>query len=133
MGLIWLDLYFVIKYFSYYIDFQRSFMVKKLQKTDILFASTLLLGLFLHIFFIFSVPFSDDESFYSLVPFRILNGDSLVRYEWHLTQFSALFAYLPVYIWNAIKGSTEGVVLFMRCVYLLIHTAAAVVVYRFFR
>ncbi len=108
-------------------------MVKKLQKTDILFASTLLLGLFLHIFFIFSVPFSDDESFYSLVPFRILNGDSLVRYEWHLTQFSALFAYLPVYIWNAIKDSTEGIVLFMRCVYLLIHTAAAVVVYRYFR
>ena len=108
-------------------------MLKKLHKTDALFASALLLGLLFHIFFIFIVPFSDDESFYSLVSFRILNGDSLIQDEWHLTQFSALFAYLPVYIWNAIKGSTEGIIIFMRCVYLLIHTTTAIVVYRFFR
>lgn len=108
-------------------------MIKKLKKTDVIFILTLAVGFLIHVFFLFSAPFSDDESFYSLVPFRILNGDSLVRHEWHLTQFSSLFAYLPVYIWTAIKGSADGIIFFMRCVYLAIHTATAVVVYRFFR
>lgn len=108
-------------------------MIKKLQKTDCLFVTALALGLLIHLLFIREVPFSDDESFYALIPFRLINGESLIRNEWHLTQFSSLFAFIPVYIWTAIKGSADGIIIFLRCVYLLIHTTIAVVTYRFFR
>ena len=108
-------------------------MIKKLKKTDILFIISLLSILLIHVFFLFVIPFSDDESYYPTVPLRLINGDSLVQHEWHLTQFSSLFQYLPVYIWTAVKGSLDGVFIFLRSIYLLIHTATAVVVYRFFR
>lgn len=107
--------------------------MKKIKSTDFLFVVSLLLVSLIHIFFLFVVPFSQDESFYVSIPLRLVNGDSLVQHEWHLTQFSSLFSWLPVYIWTAIKGSTEGVFIFLRCVYLLIHTTIAVVIYRFFR
>lgn len=89
--------------------------------------------LLLHIFFLFAVPFSDDESHYATVPFRLIMGDSLVQHEWHLTQFASLFTYLPVRIWTAFKGSADGIFIFLRCVYLAIHTSVAVLVYGFFR
>lgn len=109
------------------------FMMKKVKNTDILFIVVLSVGFLMHIYFAFSAPFFDDESFYSVVPFRLVNGDSLVQHEWHLTQFSSLFAYLPVYVWTVIKGSADGIFAFMRITYLVIHTAIAVVIYRFFR
>jgi hypothetical protein len=108
-------------------------MVRKVKHTDVLFVITLLLCLLLHFFFVFLVPYSEDESFYVTIPFRILNGDSLVQQEWHLTQFSSLFTVLPVYIWTAIKGSVDGIFIFLRCLFLLFHTTLAITIYRFFR
>ena len=108
-------------------------MIKKLKKTDLLFAIMMFAVLLLHIFFLFVVPFSDDESHYATVPFRLIMGDSLVQHEWHLTQFASLFTYLPVRIWTAFKGSADGIFIFLRCVYLAIHTSVAVLVYGFFR
>ena len=109
------------------------FIMKKLKNTNLLFAVALTMGLLLHIVFVFILTVSNDESFYAVVPFRLINGDSLIQHEWHLTQFSSLFAYLPVYIWTAIKGSTEGMFVFLRCVYLFIHTIIAVGIYVFFK
>ncbi len=108
-------------------------MIKQLKNTDFLFITALLSVLLLHIFFVFVIPFSDDESYYVTVPLRLMNGDSLVQHEWHLTQFSTLFSYIPVYIWMTIKGSADGIFVFLRCTYLLIHTAIAVIIYGFFR
>ena len=107
--------------------------MKKTKNTNLLFFIALSVGLLIHLMFLFVIPFSDDESHYVTVPFRMINGDSLVQHEWHLTQFAALFSYLPVRIWTAIKGSTEGIFVFLRCVYLALHTSVAVVIYRFFR
>lgn len=74
-----------------------------------------------------------DESFYPTIPLRLINGESLVGDEWHLTQFSSLFLYIPVRFWLAVKGSTEGIVLFLRFFYLAIHTTVSVGIYTFFR
>ncbi len=108
-------------------------MVKKLQKTDFLFVAVLIVGLLIHIYFLLLVPHSCDEAFYITIPFRLTNGDSLIKYEWHLTQFSSLFSYLPVAVWTAIKGSADSIFLFLRCVYLFIHTSITVFIYGFFR
>lgn len=108
-------------------------MMKKLKSTDFLFVIAMALVMMLHIHYISIIPFADDESFYAVVPFRLINGDSLVQHEWHLSQFSSIFSYLPVYIWTAIKGSTESIILFLRYTYLIIHTVTAVAIYAFFR
>ncbi len=108
-------------------------MIKKLKNTDVLFVISLLLVLLIHLFFLFIIPFFHDESHYATVPFRVLNGDSLIQHEWHLTQFASLFSFLPVSICTAIKGSADGIFIFLRCVYLSIHTTIAVLIYRFFR
>lgn len=105
----------------------------KLKKTDFFFIISLATILLMHIFLVFIVPYLDDESFYSLVPFRLMSGDSLVQNEWHLSQFSSLFSFIPVCIWTLFKGSAEGIILFMRIIYLLIHTTLAVIIYMFFR
>lgn len=108
-------------------------MVKKVKHTDLLFVIALLLCLLIHSLFVFLVPYSEDESFYVTIPFRLLNGDSLVQQEWHLSQFSSLFTIIPVYIWTAIKGSVDGIFIFLRCLFLFMHTTLAITIYRFFK
>lgn len=108
-------------------------MMKKPNKIDFIFGVALSFGLLLHIYFLFVSPFSYDESFYATIPFRLVSGDSLIQHDWHLTQFSSLFSYLPVYIWIAIKGSADSIFIFLRCVYLFIHSTMAIGIYAFFR
>ena len=98
-----------------------------------MFAGALLIGLILHILIIRVPNFYEDETFYATIPLRVLNGESLIQHEWHLSQFSSLFLYLPVRFWVMLKGSTEGIVLFLRCLYLSIHTVTAVGIYAYFR
>lgn len=108
-------------------------MTKNAKRNDLTFFILLSGVLLVHTLYVFIHPFYYDESYYLTVPLRLLSGDSLMQHEWHLTEFSSLFTYLPVYIWTAIKGSTEGIFIFARLVYLSLHTAMAVVIYRFFR
>lgn len=93
----------------------------------------MVLVLLIHLACIYSAEHFADESFYPATPLRLINGDSLISDDWHVTQFSSLFLYLPVRFWLAVKGSTEGIILFLRYFYLVIHTAVSVVIYTFFR
>lgn len=108
-------------------------MTKKLTKTDLFFIASLTIGIFALSIYLFIHPYLYDEAFYATIPYRLINGDSLIQHEWHLSQFSSLFSYLPVRIWLALKGSAEGIIVFLRCVYFSIHTAATVLIYLFFR
>lgn len=110
-----------------------SGLKNRLNKTDFVFGIVLVLSLFFLFFFFFGVPYSQDEPFYLTIPFRLMNGDSLVRDEWHLTQFSSLFSFLPTLLWVKLTGSTEGIVLFSRFIYISLQTVITVAVYRFFR
>lgn len=103
------------------------------RKTNNLFLAAMLIGLLFHLLVLFVPHFLFDETFYATIPYRLVQGDSLVRDEWHLSQFSSLFSYLPVRFWVTIKGSADGLIVFLRCLYLALHTGAAVLVYRFFK
>lgn len=107
-------------------------MLKKFCKTDIFFLFSIFAILTIHIMCIFTFPFI-DESFYPITALRLINGDSFISDEWHLTQFSSIFQYLPVLLWVKIKGSTEGMIIFLRAVYILVHTFAVCIIYRIFR
>ena len=55
-----------------------------------------------------------DESFYYIIPYRLMQGDRLFVDEWNLTQLSFVFQYLPFRLFVFLTGGTEGVILFMR-------------------
>lgn len=107
--------------------------MKKPRKTDYVFLAVLVLCLMFHSIFLFAPLDLKDETFYATIPYRLVKGDSLIRDEWHLSQFSSFFSYLPVLFWIKVKGSAEGIVVFLRCVYLSVHTLLAATIYRFFR
>ena len=108
-------------------------MTKKFKRSDYLFAVLLVVGILFLCIFIFTHQNFEDESFYPTVSYRLINGDSLVQHEWNLTQFSSLFSYLPVRLWLTLMGSADGLIVFIRCIYIAIHATASVVIYAFFR
>ena len=108
-------------------------MIKKLNGSDRCFVISLIIGALLISVFLFTYPYLYDEAFYTSIPYRLATGDSLIQDEWHLTQFSSVFSYLPVSIRLALKGSSEGIVVFLRFIYFLIHTSATVAIYKCFR
>ena len=59
-----------------------------------------------------------DESFYLTIPQRLFKGDGLLVDEWHVSQFSSLFQYIPFRIFYLVTGSTQGIVLYSRYVYI---------------
>lgn len=108
-------------------------MSKKITKTDILFLASLVIGaLFLSIF-LFAYPRFFDETFQTSVPFRFAVGDSLLQHEWHLSQFASLFSCFPIRFWLSANGSVDGIFVFLRCLYFVIHIITTVVIYLFFR
>lgn len=76
---------------------------------------------------------SNDEAFYLTIPYRLLQGDALLTEEWHLSQLSGLLLMPAVWIYTALTGGTEGILLFMRCVCVITQTAAAVFLYSRFK
>lgn len=108
-------------------------MIKKIKRTDYMFIISLVAVFFFHLCCILIVNVPRDETFYITIPLRLINGDSLVQHEWHLSQFSSFFSYLPVYFWMKVNHSADGILLFMRFMYFVIHTITAVVIYLFFR
>ncbi len=61
-----------------------------------------------------------DEAYYISVVQRLLNGERLLVDEWHFVQLSSLFVYFPYWLYTRIAGGTEGVILFMRYVYVAV-------------
>lgn len=103
--------------------FQRSF------SWDILAVILFILCLGLSIW---KLPYgmaTPDEGFYLSIPYRLLQGDKLLLHEWHVTQLAALLQLPLLKVWLGVAGSTEGIVLVFRGIYLLCHSIAAIYIY----
>ncbi len=74
-----------------------------------------------------------DESFYVTIPHRLLQGDRLIVDDWHVSQFSSFMQYLPVKLYYEYNGSLEGVILFLRYLYVAFQALTLAVIYPFFR
>ncbi len=59
-----------------------------------------------------------DESFYSAMTQRILSGDRFMVDEWHESQFTSVFLLIPHAVFRALTGGYDGIILYMRYVYL---------------
>lgn len=74
-----------------------------------------------------------DESFYVTIPHRLLQGDRLIIDDWHVSQFSSFMQYLPVKLYYEYHGSLDGVILFLRYLYVVFQALTLAVIYPFFR
>lgn len=72
---------------------------------------------------------SVDEGLYLTIPYRLIKGDALFLHEWHLSQMSGVLTLPVVWLYVTLKGSTEGLVLFMRYVCTAIQCLIAVLMY----
>ncbi len=70
-----------------------------------------------------------DESFYLAVPLRMYKGDALIANEWHLSQLTAFVYYPVVKLFIDITGSVNGLIIFVRYVYAVLHILSAAYIY----
>ena len=66
-----------------------------------------------------------DEALYLTIPYRFLQGDTPLLHEWHVTQLAGLLLLPLLRLRLLITGSTEGILLAFRGIYLLLHGLTA--------
>lgn len=71
----------------------------------------------------------NDEAFYLTVPQRFNMGDALIKDEWHLSQMSGFLLMPFVWLFTTITGSTQGIILAARVLYILFHATVSVLIY----
>ena len=72
---------------------------------------------------------SPDEGFYLTVPYRLFTGDALLIDEFQESQFCAFLQYLPFAAFMKVTGSTDGIILFFRVLYVICQTAVSFFVF----
>ncbi|MBQ6163605.1 MAG: hypothetical protein IJK23_03930 [Clostridia bacterium] len=90
----------------------------RFSKTDLAAAVTFVA---LAVFLVFSAYFSDmvpDEAYYYTLPQRFLQGDGMFAQEWEMSQIHAVFLFLPYLLYTRIAGGTDGIILFMRYLFI---------------
>lgn len=75
----------------------------------------------------------NDESFIISISLRLVRGDSLLTDEWHLSQLSAFLTYSFAKIYVVIVGSTEGIILYFRYLFVLLQVVISTTIYCYFR
>ncbi|MBQ7638068.1 MAG: hypothetical protein IJS90_04115 [Clostridia bacterium] len=63
-----------------------------------------------------------DESFYFTVTQRLFLGEKLIADEWNIAQLVHLLNVIPYYAFTRVTGGTEGIILFMRYVFISVNT-----------
>ncbi len=74
---------------------------------------------------------SADESFYLATPIRLVQGDSLIVQEWHLSQLSSIIIYPIMLVYSKIVNidGGGGIILTFRLIYLFIHSLVTIFLY----
>jgi len=71
----------------------------------------------------------NDEAFYLTIPHRLLQGDALIKDEWHLSQLSGFLIIPFVKLYTLITQSTEGIIFAARISYIFMHLISSVFIY----
>lgn len=71
----------------------------------------------------------NDEAFYLTIPHRLSMGDAMFSDEWHLSLLSGFLTLPFVWLFTAITGSTDGIMMAARIAYLVLHAGASVLIY----
>ena len=76
---------------------------------------------------------STDDAFYLTIPHRLSMGDALFTDEWHVSQMSGLFLLPFVWLFRAVTGSTDGIMLASRYFYVAFHCVTTLLFYALVR
>ena len=74
-----------------------------------------------------------DESYYFAMPYRFLQGDRMLVDEWYPSQFISFLLMPVVKIFLAVKGNTDGILLFFRVLFLFFLSAVYWIIYKYQR
>ena len=105
--------------------------IKRVSKKEFAFAMLFLIML---AFNIWMAPRSSsflalDEAFYIAVPYRMLQGDALLIHEWNMAQMGMFLLKPLLRVYLALMGTTEGILLNFRYIYVFFHSLVALYVY----
>ncbi len=70
-----------------------------------------------------------DESLYVAIPYRILQGDGLFIHEWNLSSLSSFLLMPIIWLYMAIVGTTEGILLNFRYIFVAVQALTALFLY----
>lgn len=104
-----------------------------LRRYDLIFAAVFAV---MTAFLIWKAPYgygSTDESFYLTIPYRLMQGDSLLTEEWHVSQLSGLLLYPIMLLYRLFGGTSEGIILSFRYIYVTVQCVCALAIYLCFR
>lgn len=122
---------FVVVIFRKIVDFVKKQRMRedKYKWQDYLFVALLAFAI-LFSFWKCNYGFGgSDEAFYLTIPHRFLMGDGLLSDEWNLSQLSGLLLMPFVWVYETFTGSTEGIILAARFVYVVFHAGVTAVIY----
>lgn len=109
-----------------FIKEQRS---KENKWQDILFIALMAGGLLFSFWKCFYGFGGNDEAFYLTIPHRLTLGDAFISDEWHLSQLSGFLTLPFTWLYTTITGSTEGIILAARFMYVFFHAAVSIAIY----
>ena len=84
------------------------------------------------IFTLWKCPFgfgSYDDAFYLTIPHRLSMGDVLFADEWHVSQMAGLITTPLVWLYRTVTGSTDGILLAARYIYVVFHALVSLFLY----
>lgn len=108
----------------------KLFSKISLSKTDIVAAATLTLSFVFLLWTALTDSTIPDEAFYITIPMRLINGDGLFTDEWHLSQLSAVILYPLIKLFFTISGGTQGIILYVRLLFVIMQTVTGAIIYR---
>lgn len=91
------------------------------------------IGLGVVLFLVLRAPYgfgTTDECYYLNTAMRLVKGDALLVDEWFIAQLFSFITYPILRIYLLIAGSTEGIILAFRYIYIAAKTLSCVFIYR---
>ncbi len=122
---------FIKKAYSAIANFIREFKAKDKQAVVDLFFMVLMIGAVALSMWKITLGFGgNDEAFYLTVAHRLGLSDTLFADEWHLSQMTGFLLMPLVWLYRVIVGSTQGIMLTFRVLYLIMHALVAMFAYK---
>ena len=103
--------------------------MKKITKRDLFFIFCLLAVLLISRWKVTKGFGNIDESFYLTIPQRILQGDTLLVDEWHVSQLGGILLVPFMALYKAVFPNNEGIILVFRYFYIVVQTAFSIYIY----
>ncbi|MBQ9880845.1 MAG: hypothetical protein IJM45_10480 [Clostridia bacterium] len=103
--------------------------VGKIDKWDLVFAAGLIACVCLMLYKALMSTGDDDEHVLILNAFRLARGDRLLVDDWHMSHMSGIFLAPFLWVFHAVTGSCDGMVLYSRCVFIAVQAAVGAATY----